>query len=539
MAFPSVLQASTWQKDDANASSFEVSRPAGLTNGNLLMVLFVCDGDSLTIDLSTDGLTHVSATYPGGGVSIRAGYREIDGTEPTTFTCTTSSAQRACAVVYEISGWDTAVAPDLPILAKAGGTSATPNPPENDQTTADDFLWVAFAGVDRDRTIDSFPANMDTGTSPQNKNGGGANSCSVGTQTHQENISAFNPGTFGISASDEWVVWTIAVTPAGGPTTGVGDSAGTSTVTGVGQDATPKSPGTAAGTSTATGDGASKVAQPGTSAGTSTVTGDGVSTVEANGSAAGTSTVSGAGLAKITAVGDSAGTSTVTAAGISTFAADGSSAGVATVTADGVSTAVADGAAAGTSTVTGVVAVVVTGVGSSAGVATVTGDGVSTAAADGSSAGAATTTSIGASTMAGDGSSVGVATVTAGGVSTFRADGSSASMATVTAAGAATAAAAGLAAAAAIVAAAPTVFGLSAGVATVTGDGASTMAGDGVAAGTSTVTAVGQEAPFIIDGTGLAAGTVTVTAKAATSWLPSTSPSPAVWTPEETAPVNI
>ena len=54
---------------------------------------------------------------------------------------------------------------------------------------------------------------MDTGTSPQNRDGGGANSCSIGTQTHQENADPFNPDTFGISASEGWVGITTRVEP--------------------------------------------------------------------------------------------------------------------------------------------------------------------------------------------------------------------------------------------------------------------------------------------------------------------------------------
>jgi hypothetical protein len=210
MASPVVVQASTFQKDDANATSFEVTRPAGLTNGNLLLFIFACDGDR-TIGMSSIGPSSALSTNT---VSCAAAWLEVDGSETTTYTVTTSGAERACAVVYEISGSVTA---SLTISGQNTGASATPDPLVSATGASDDYLYVAIAAIDRDRTVDSFPSNMDTGTSPQNVDGGGANSCSLGTQTHQETGTSFNPGTFGISASDGWTAGVIQIgTPGGG-----------------------------------------------------------------------------------------------------------------------------------------------------------------------------------------------------------------------------------------------------------------------------------------------------------------------------------
>ncbi len=214
MAFPSVLQSSTFQKDDANATSFEVTRPAGLTNGNTLLIVFACDGDR-TITMTADGLTQL-ANVSDGTVSTRAGFLKIDGSEPTTFTITTSGSERAAAVIYEIQA---AADPDVtaPTQSTATGASNVPNPPEHTPAGgAKDFLWVAAVGVDRDKTIDIFPSNMTAGSVQLNENGGGANSCSIGSDTHQENTSAFDPNNFTISATEGWAILTISIFPAGG-----------------------------------------------------------------------------------------------------------------------------------------------------------------------------------------------------------------------------------------------------------------------------------------------------------------------------------
>ena len=215
MAFPSVLQTDTFQKDDANASEFEVGAGlSALTVGNTLLLIFVCDGNR-TITVSVDGFTALAGVQE-GTVTIQGGFLKVTGSEPSTFTIRTSGSERACAVLYEIQdAADPGVTP--PTRTVNSGASATPDPTNHVPAGgADDFLWVAAVGVDRDKTIDSFPTNMDTGSVQLNVDGGGANSCSIGSDTHQQNTSSFNPDPFGISASEGWAALTISIFPAAG-----------------------------------------------------------------------------------------------------------------------------------------------------------------------------------------------------------------------------------------------------------------------------------------------------------------------------------
>ncbi len=212
MTLPSVVsgQTETFQKDDANATSFEVTIPSGLTNGNVLLVVFVCDGNR-TIDLTTGGdLDFQLANTQEGSVTIRAGFKRVDGTEGSAVTVTTSGSERACAVAYEIQDVEPFDGFQSLEQETATGESNTPDPPV-DAHADRPRLMVAVVGVDRDKTIDSFPANMTAGSVQLNVNGGGANSCSIGSDTHQTSGSNFNPDTFGISASEGWAALTIAV----------------------------------------------------------------------------------------------------------------------------------------------------------------------------------------------------------------------------------------------------------------------------------------------------------------------------------------
>ena len=213
MAFPSVLQSVTFQKDDTNATTFEVGAGLStLTNGNTLLVIFACDG-SATITLTADGFAQL-ANVSEGSVSVRAGFLKIDGTEPSTFTVTTSSTQRAAAVIYEIQG---AADPDVtpPTQSSNAGPSQNPDPTSHTPAGgAKDFLWVAAIGVDRDATIDGFPSNMITGSVQLNQNGGGANSCSIGSDTHQENATVFDPDTFALDKEAGFGAVILSIFPA-------------------------------------------------------------------------------------------------------------------------------------------------------------------------------------------------------------------------------------------------------------------------------------------------------------------------------------
>lgn len=216
----SILQASTFVFDSTNQASHEVTRPAGLTIGNMLLMIGVCDGGNRVIDMSADGLSHVAATvFNGAGlVNIRVGFLTIDGTEPTTFTVTTSSSETFAAVVYEIeNAADPGVSP--PTQSAVTGDSATPNPPIHTPAGgADDFLWIGAMAMDIDttsRTLDSFPANM-TAASPaeQAAVGGTTISCGCCADAHASNASSFNPDAFGINESDGWTGLTLNIFPA-------------------------------------------------------------------------------------------------------------------------------------------------------------------------------------------------------------------------------------------------------------------------------------------------------------------------------------
>lgn len=267
---------------------------------------------------------------------------------------------------------------------------------------------------------------------------------------------------------------------------GVGSSAGTSTVNGVGASIVAGIA-SAAGQGTATGVGASTNAATASTAGIGAASGVGASTATSIGSAAGTSTVSGAGVtlktttASAAGIGAASGVGASTAAstasasgtgaasgvGVSINAATASAAGVGAASGVGTSTAASTASAAGTSSVSGVGVAVSTSTASAAGTSSVSGVGVAVNASTASAAGTSSVSGVGVAIAASTGSAAGTGAASAVGSSFNPAVGTSAG--TSTAAGVSV-----------------TNIGSSAGTSTVLGVGLAVTAAVGTASGSST-----------------------------------------------------
>lgn len=230
MAFPAVVQTSVSTEDASNVTSHTVDMPAGITDGNLLIVVFGDDG-STTISWP-GGWTEIAERANASNCEMSVAYRVAGASEPSTITVTTGAAQRSSHCVYEISGAEDPATQAPQIDTTAIGTSTAPNAASLTPTGgAKDYLYISAMVSDRNRTVDGFPTNCPD--SQINQNGGGANSASCAMASDQVNASSFDPDAFTISASDEWVAATIAVHPGASGTTHTGawDHEGTATQT--------------------------------------------------------------------------------------------------------------------------------------------------------------------------------------------------------------------------------------------------------------------------------------------------------------------
>jgi hypothetical protein len=222
VAFPVVEEAIESSTNTAGTSHV-VSLPAA-TAGQLLLIILNKGSTAATINAHAS-LTELLDENNANGLYIA--YRWMDGTEPSTYTLTSSASTRTARIAYRISGAQNP-ATQAPVIGTTGtGTSATPDPPASaTPASTDDYLFIAFFGqageeADDDTWVNTPPTNF-TPTPPRQKACGtvGTNlGGKIGAAERQLNTGASqNPGTFGVDVSAAWRAQTILIYPAPPPT---------------------------------------------------------------------------------------------------------------------------------------------------------------------------------------------------------------------------------------------------------------------------------------------------------------------------------
>jgi hypothetical protein len=209
MAFPQVASSVA---TDWGSTAIKPDYPSGCQSGDLIIVFIASDGDNTVFDWDRlDDFTEIFSISNGKDCSLHAAWRKYDGTEGVDFQVDFNEGEILRSIVLRITGAEdpTTTAPEGTTTT---GDSATPDPPNYNTTDGTkDYLWIAACGVDRDRTIDSYPY---ADNNLENESAG-TSECSIGLCTDELTGQEQNPGTFGISGIDEWVTATVAVHPAG------------------------------------------------------------------------------------------------------------------------------------------------------------------------------------------------------------------------------------------------------------------------------------------------------------------------------------
>ncbi len=215
-AFPSIADTATSLEDATNKVSHTVSLPPNIVSGNLLIVVFVSDGNpSITFpNEGTDWIVLKDMAADGNAARLKVCYRDADGGEGATITVTTASSQRSAHVAYRITGHSTTQSPEA--STGASGDDRWPDPDSLTPTGgAKDYLWIAIEGHDRDRDVAIWPSGY--ALAQLKSVGGGANSASTAAGGRNRNIASEDPGTFSIMNGDNWAAVTVAIHPVGGP----------------------------------------------------------------------------------------------------------------------------------------------------------------------------------------------------------------------------------------------------------------------------------------------------------------------------------
>lgn len=218
MASPVVQQAIESSTNTAGTSHV-VTLPTA-TSGHLLLIILDKGSTAATINAHAS-LTELLDENAGNGLYIA--YRQMDGSEPSSYTLTSSASTRSASIAYRISGHITPTVQAPQIGTTGTGTSATPDPPASATPgSSKDYLFIAFAGMageeaDDDTWGNTPPTNY-TPSPPRQKSCGTAGVNLGGLILSAERAlttgSAENPGTFGVDVSAAWRSQTIMITPA-------------------------------------------------------------------------------------------------------------------------------------------------------------------------------------------------------------------------------------------------------------------------------------------------------------------------------------
>jgi hypothetical protein len=215
LAFPTVL--SRTNSNDTTGTSHTVSLGT-LSVGDLYIVQFVQDyvsGDAA--ESFPAGWTQIASNNAAGAVRQAWRYRVAQSGDPSSITVTTASSEATISRVWRIqSGTFTGnpAGPSTQANSGAGTPSTSPDPPSYTASWgADDNLWIVGNGNDGARTTSGFDANLTntfSGTTSSTANGVG-----LGCGEREFNSATWDPSTFTISASDDWLAQTIVVRGVG------------------------------------------------------------------------------------------------------------------------------------------------------------------------------------------------------------------------------------------------------------------------------------------------------------------------------------
>lgn len=218
MASPVVQEAI--EKATATAGTSHVITLPTATAGHLLLIILDKGSTAATIN-AHGSLTELLDENAGNGLYIA--YRQMDGTEPSSYTLTSSASTRSASIAYRISGHINPSTQAPQIGTTGTGTSATPDPPASvTPGSSQDYLFIACFGkageeADDDTWANTPPTNY-TPSPPRQKACGIAGSNLGGMIASAERAlttgSAENPGTFGVDVSTAWRSQTIMVSPA-------------------------------------------------------------------------------------------------------------------------------------------------------------------------------------------------------------------------------------------------------------------------------------------------------------------------------------
>jgi len=222
MAFPNV-RSSRLTTITSNSTSWTVTFPYQaadikdggsdyVLSGDLILVCIGRDGSSGTGAISGFSTLFDQAT---GTAARGLTFAKVATGSETDLTYTPGANEQGVARIIVIKDWYGAISGG--VEANGTGNTGTDNAPDPPSLTpswgAADNRWLACAAHDNGtRVIDGYPTNYDD--NPNADTSGGGTGAGLGTASRNLNGSPEDPGTFSLSAADDWVSWVVAIRPS-------------------------------------------------------------------------------------------------------------------------------------------------------------------------------------------------------------------------------------------------------------------------------------------------------------------------------------
>lgn len=210
MAFPVIVAAEV--SPSTGGSSIDVVIPSGSV-GDILLSLIIIDGSDTPVE-HTAGW-EMPAKVGGTQITSALLWRIATGSDALTVTLPSASRNKG-AITYRISGHGHSASVPLELAASSESFDAAPAPLALAPSWgAADTLWVAgFAMDNGSRDLVSYPADY---TLSQQVFDSNVTSGALGALAGRNlNAASEAPGAFTVSASDQWLSYTVAIKPAGG-----------------------------------------------------------------------------------------------------------------------------------------------------------------------------------------------------------------------------------------------------------------------------------------------------------------------------------
>lgn len=206
MAFPVVQTRATGRTTTTDTTSHSITMPASISAGDLLIVVFSVDQQPTCT--ASSGWTKLDQASNGTTVTQAIFWKFAAGGD--TCTITTSTSEQSSHVSLRITGAAHINA------TSANGSSTNSNPPlQDDFWSTEDYLWIATRGGDSTVVATVAPTNF---SNLQSIAAAGTAGASTNTAERNLNADQLDPGTF-TSATEQWVSYTIAVSPSARPYT--------------------------------------------------------------------------------------------------------------------------------------------------------------------------------------------------------------------------------------------------------------------------------------------------------------------------------